>query len=101
MTFDRFDMATFDGCATNRERAAWLLRASLDTLQREEMAIRHYLRESGFREGLAYLDAELRSLRAERREDGHVVDVITLAVARGRMARVAEGLPPVGMGGNP
>ena len=39
--------------------------------------------------------------RAERREDGHVVDVITLAVARGRMARVAEGLPPVGMGGNP
>ncbi len=92
-------LEAFDACVTRQERAAWLLCAPLATLLRDEMAIRSQLRLAGFREGLAYLDAELRMLRADRREDGQTVAYIDIAVARGRMCRIAEGLSPLEIGG--
>lgn len=93
--------ASHDACVTRKEWAAWLLRAPLATLLRDEMTIRNRLRLSGFREGLVYLDAELAMLRAERREDGQTVDYIGIAIARGLMSRIDEGLPPVGLAGKP
>ena len=93
--------SNIDTCVTRQERATWLLRAPLSTLLRDEMAIRNQLRIAGFREGLAYLDAELRMLRADRREDGQTVAYIEIAVARGRMSRIAAGLPPLELAGKP
>lgn len=90
-----------DTCVTRYEWAIWLLCAPLATLLRDEMAIRNQLRLAGFREGLAYLDAELRMLRADRRDDGQTIAYIDIAVARGRMSRIAAGLPPVGLAGKP
>lgn len=90
-----------DTCVTRYEWAIWLLCAPLATLLRDEMAIRNQLRLAGFREGLDYLDAELRMLRAERRDDGQTVAYIDIAVARGRMSRIAAGLPPLELAGKP
>lgn len=83
-----------DECTTDAERARWLLTASIDCLVREQSFIRLVLRQTGFTAGLDYLDAELADFRAPRRVDGGTVDLISIAIARGRMDRIACGLPP-------
>lgn len=87
-----------DECADDAERARWLLTASIDCLVREQSFIRLVLRQTGFLAGVAYLEAELEHFRAPRRDDGSTVDLITIAVARGRMDRIACGLAPLRLG---
>jgi hypothetical protein len=84
----------FDECTTDAERARWLLTAAPATLVREESFIRLVLRSVQFRAGLDYLDAELDLHRSPRREDGETIDIISISSARGRMDRIASGLPP-------
>jgi hypothetical protein len=88
-----------DECITDAERARWLLTSSIDCLVREQSLIRIILRGTQFREGLSYLDAELDHFRSPRREDGETVDLITIKTARGRMDRIASGVPPRSMTG--
>jgi hypothetical protein len=88
-----------DECITDAERARWLLTSSIDCLVREQSFIRLVLRGTQFREGLSYLDAELEHHRAPRRDDGETVDLIKIKTARGRMDRIASGLPPRSMTG--
>jgi hypothetical protein len=71
----------------------WLLTSSLDVLRRDEIEIRAQLRRVQHQDGVAYLDVELTSMRAPRRDDGTPVDGLKLKVARGRANRVACGLP--------
>lgn len=87
-----------DECTTDAERARWLLTASIDCLVRERSFIQLVLRQTGFLPGLEYLDAELEHFRAPRRDDGSTVDLISIAVARGRMDRIACGLKPLNLG---
>jgi hypothetical protein len=83
-----------DECATDQERARWLLTAPIATLVRDENFIRMVLRGVQFRQGLDYLDAELKLHRSPRRGDGEIIDLISISSARGRMERIACGLPP-------
>lgn len=96
MTFHLRD--DLDECATDAERARWLLTSSIDCLVREQSFIRLVLRQTGFVAGLEYLDAELAEFRAPRRDDGSIVDLISISVARGRMDRIACGLAPLKLG---
>jgi hypothetical protein len=87
-----------DDCTTDAERAHWLLTASIDHLIRDQNFIRFVLRAAQFHQGLAYLDAEFSHLREPRREDGWPVQILAIAVARGRLNRIASGLLPLNMG---
>ena len=87
-----------DECADDAERARWLLTASPQCLVQEQSFIRLVLRQAGFKLGLEYLEAELDLFRAPRRDDGEIVDLITIATARGRMDRIACGLSPRNLG---
>ncbi|MCI9865828.1 hypothetical protein RHIZ_07730 [Rhizobium skierniewicense] len=78
---------------TREERAAWLLNCPLDILLSCEMTIRNRLLNARFKEGLDYLDAELVDLRRERGADGGKNCNMLVGVARGRMERIALGLP--------
>jgi hypothetical protein len=78
--------------------ARWMLRCPLAKLLRDESHIRLALRLTGFRAGLDYLDAELSFLRDERADDGGPAKYLAITVARGRMDRIACGLPPRNMG---
>ncbi|MDO5895107.1 hypothetical protein [Agrobacterium sp. Azo12] len=83
-----------DAAQSREERAAWLLSCPLDTLLSCEMTIRNRLLNARFREGLDYLDAELADLRRERPADGGRFCSMPVGAARGRMERIALGLPP-------
>jgi hypothetical protein len=82
-----------DAAQTREERAAWLLTCPLDVLLSCEMTIRNRLLNARFKEGLDYLDAELADLRRERGADGGKNCNMLVGVARGRMERIALGLP--------
>lgn len=85
-------------CNGDQEAARWLLQCSLADLIRDESFIRRWLRMTGFRQGLAYLDTMLSVMREERREDGQILHWMAFTVANGRLHRIAEGLEPVGLG---
>jgi hypothetical protein len=85
-------------CDTPQDMARWLLRCPLPHLDRDEMFIRRWLRATGFREGLSYLDTMLSVLREDRREDGNLMSFMAFSVANGRLWRLAEGLEAVGLG---
>jgi hypothetical protein len=87
-----------DDCENDAERARWLLTAPIDCLIRDANFIRMVLRGTHFHAGLAYLDAELSHLREPRREDGWPIQIISISVARGRLNRIASGLPLLNMG---
>jgi hypothetical protein len=87
-----------DDCQTDAERARWLLRAAPAHLIREENFVRMVLRSTGFQAGVAYLDVELSHLRDIRRDDGESLNLLAIKVARGRMDRIACGLPPRHLG---
>ena len=87
-----------DECATDAERARWLLTASPDCLVRDQSFIRIVLRQTGFLAGIEYLEAELTNFRAPRTDEGETVDLITIKTARGRMDRIACGLAPRRLG---
>ncbi|MBP1841996.1 hypothetical protein J2046_000240 [Rhizobium petrolearium] len=91
---DRLLRPDISDCETDQEAAAWLLACPLGTLAAEEAFIRRYLRLTGFREGLCYLDTMLSVLREDRREDGNLMNFMAFATANGRLWRVADGLPP-------
>jgi hypothetical protein len=63
-------------------------------LLRDESQIRRRLQLAQFHAGVTYLDAELSFLRNQRRDDGGPIDFVGIEVARGRMDRIASGLPP-------
>ncbi|NTA58088.1 hypothetical protein G6L32_05480 [Agrobacterium tumefaciens] len=78
---------------TREERAAWLLSCPLDVLLSCEMTIRNRLLNARFREGVEYLEIELADLRRERGADGDKSMRMEVGAARGRMERIALGLP--------
>lgn len=84
-------------CRTHEERAMWLLSRPLIFLHFGQSHIRYWLRAAGFDAGIAYLDAELAQLWADRplRHDADITPM-TICAARGQMKRVALGLPPTG-----
>ncbi|ANV24788.1 hypothetical protein [Agrobacterium pusense] len=82
-----------DAARTHEERAAWLLTCPLDVLLSCEMTIRNRLLNARFREGLEYLEIELTDLRRERGADGDKSLRMEVGAARGRMERIALGLP--------
>jgi hypothetical protein len=82
-----------EDCTSDQQRMYWLLTTSLDALRRDENEIRAQLRRVQHQAGVAYLDAELISMRAPRRDDGTPLDGLKLTVARGRANRIACGLP--------
>lgn len=86
-------MGTLDVTSSREERACWLLACPLDVLLSCEIAIRKRLANARFQEGLDYLDAELTDLRRERGADGGKNSNMLVGVARGRMERIALGLP--------
>lgn len=90
--------ADLSDCTTEQQRILWLLQSPLSVLARDESAIRAALRQAHFQAGVAYLDAELTSMREPRRDDGTPLDGLKLAVARGRANRIACGLPPNRLG---
>jgi hypothetical protein len=92
------DVDQLDDAETDQQRARWLLRCSLSLLLRDESHIRRRLQLANFHLGIAYLDAELSFLRNARRDDGGPTDLIGIGAARGRMDRIACGLPPRHMG---
>lgn len=83
-------------CATAEEMASWLLRCPPESLQRDEFFIRRWLRTTGFREGLDYLEFTLSFFRGERREDGQFICLTAFQSANQRLWRVAEGCDRVG-----
>jgi hypothetical protein len=87
-------MEKLDAAQSREERAVWLLSCPLDILLSCEMTIRNRLLNARFREGLYYLDAELADLRRERPADGGRYCNMAVGAARGRMERIALGLPP-------
>ncbi|WP_052675420.1 hypothetical protein [Agrobacterium arsenijevicii] len=82
-----------EAARTREERAAWLLSCPLDVLLSCEMTIRNRLLNARFREGLDYLEIELADLRRERGADGDKSMRMEVGAARGRMERIALGLP--------
>ncbi len=82
-----------EAAQTREERAAWLLTCPLDIMLSCEMTIRNRLLNARFREGLEYLEIELTDLRRERGADGDKSLRMEVGVARGRMERIALGLP--------
>lgn len=92
------DVDQLEDAETDQQRARWLLRASLSLLLRDQSHIRRRLQLAQFQAGVAYLDAELSFLRSPRRDDGGPTDLVGIEVARGRMDRIACGLPPRNMG---
>jgi hypothetical protein len=92
------DVDQLEDAETDQQRARWLLRASLSLLLRDESHIRRRLQLAQFQAGVVYLDAELSFLRNTRRDDGGPTDLVGIEVARGRMDRIASGLPPRHMG---
>ena len=89
-------MERLDAAQSREERAAWLLSCPLDILLSCEMTIRNRLLNARFREGIDYLEAELADLRRERPADGGRYCTMIVSAARGRMERIALGLPPRG-----
>jgi hypothetical protein len=88
----------FDECASDAERARWLLTASPECLVQNQSFIRLVSRQAGFLAGVEYLDAELSLFRAPRTDAGGIVDLISIETARGRMDRIACGLAPRRLG---
>ncbi len=86
-------------CATVEEMASWLLRCPPESLQRDEFFIRRWLRTTGFREGLDYLEFTLSFFREERREDGQFMCLTAFQAANQSLWRLAEGLDRAGSGG--
>ncbi|NWJ24756.1 hypothetical protein [Rhizobium sp. RM] len=84
-----------EAARTREERAAWLLTCPLDVLLSCEMTIRNRLLNAHFREGLDYLDIELTDLRRERGADGDKSLRMEVGAARGRLERIALGIPVV------
>lgn len=82
-----------EAAQTREERAAWLLTCPLDIMLSCEMTIRNRLLNARFREGLDYLEIELTDLRRERGADGDKSLRMEVGAARGRMERIALGLP--------
>lgn len=82
-----------EAARTREERAAWLLTCPLDVLLSCEITIRNRLLNARFREGLEYLEIELTNLRRERGADGDKSLRMEVGAARGRMERIALGLP--------
>lgn len=96
MTVDIPFLEKLSDAQTREERAEWLLCCPLDVLLSCSMLIRNRLLQTGFREGITYLEAELADLRSVRRADGNKHYSMAVCVARGRMERIALGLPPRG-----
>ncbi|TWB20059.1 hypothetical protein FBZ99_101850 [Rhizobium sp. ERR 1071] len=92
------DVDNLEDAETDQQRARWLIRASLAKLLRDESHIRRRLQLAQFHAGITYLEAELTFLRNPRRDDGGPVDLIGIEVARGRIDRIACGLPPRNLG---
>ena len=92
------DVDNLEDAETDQQRARWLIRAPLAKLLRDESHIRRRLQLVQFQAGVTYLDAELSFLRNARRDDGGPIDLVGIEVARGRMDRIACGLPPRHMG---
>lgn len=92
------DIEHLEDAETDQQRARWLLHTSLAQLLRDESRIRRCLQLAQFHVGVSYLDAELSFLRNSRRDDGGPADLLGIVVARGRMDRIACGLPPRNMG---
>lgn len=85
-------------CSTDAQRAMWLLSRPLAFLHSAERYVRFWLQKADFEDGLEYLDAELAQIRAERPlRYGPETLSMTICAARGRLKRVALGLPPLGM----
>lgn len=83
-----------EDCETDQERAAWLNTCRLNVFEPHEILIRERLRHARFAEGLRLLDTELDVGRRQRRVDGTVFGEMELGSARGRIHRIALGLPP-------
>lgn len=83
-----------EDCETDRERAVWLNTCAPNVFEPHEMVIRERLRRARFSEGLRLLDVELAAGRRQRRIDGRYFGEMELGSARGRMHRIALGLPP-------
>lgn len=92
------DVDNLEDAETDQQRARWLIRAPLAKLLRDESHIRRRLQLAHFHAGIKYLDAELTFLRNSRRDDGSPIDGVGIEVARGRMDRIASGLPPRNLG---
>ena len=92
------DVDNLEDAETDRQRARWLIRAPLAKLLRDESHIRRRLQIAQFQAGITYLEAELSFLRNPRRDDGGPVDLVGIEVARGRIDRIASGLPPRNLG---
>ncbi|RKD61677.1 hypothetical protein [Rhizobium sp. WW_1] len=92
------DVESLEDAEADQQRARWLIRTPLAQLLRDEIEIRRCLRLAHFQAGVTYLDAELSFLRNSRRDDGGPIDLIGIESARGRMDRIASGLPPRNLG---
>ncbi len=80
------------------QQAGWLLTAAPADLDRCESGIRRHLHLTGHHEALPCLDRMLRAFRSPRRADGGLADLVGYSIACGRLARVRDGLMPLGMG---
>ncbi len=88
------DRILYLGIAQSREELDELLLACpLDDLLSCEMTIRDRLLNTQFREGIEYPEIELADLRRERGADGDKSMRMEVGAARGRMERIALGLP--------
>ncbi|WP_288430224.1 hypothetical protein [uncultured Agrobacterium sp.] len=84
-----------EAAQSREERAAWLLRCPLGVLLSCEMTIRNRLLNARFKEGIEYLEAELADLRRVRGADGGKNCNMLVGAARGRLERIALGMPPL------
>ncbi len=77
-------------------RAAWLLRCPVFLLGKYQFAIANRLRNAGFSDGIAYLQAELNARHAVRDEAGELsgFPAEVLKTARRAMAAIAAGAAP-------
>lgn len=87
---------TLHDCTTDAERAQWLLSCPLRTLLLDQHEIITELRRRGFPAGVDYVEFELRLMRSPRGPDGDIINKVGAAIARGRIERIAHGLPPRG-----
>lgn len=92
----RPEIARLANATDDAERARALLECPLSMLMTCESTIRNRLMHSRFREGLAYLDAEMAQLRSPRAIDDAGFQHMAVIVARGRMLRIVSGLPADG-----
>lgn len=94
----RDGIAQIAAAATDAQRAAALLACPLSLLMTCEFTIRNRFQNTGFHEGIRYLETELASLQSFRDENGLPGLTMDVAVVRGRMLRIAHGEDPSGQG---